>query len=384
MSAVGLGSTLLEETDETKLLHTLRSAREDGLGHAYTGQQVIDQLLQAFLYPNHLQSRPYAPPNVAPVLPSDQRNIVSSTRAPVLELVGASPCSGKTQLLYHLVGLVLLPGEHEGVSLGGKSSAVILFDLASSLSVLRLRDVMINHVQTCIRKTSEPASEETIATLVRSSLDHLHLFRPHTSRSLLATLSNLHSYIFNTTAHISANRQVGSIILHHIDAFLWQDRLEDAEDETNEGALPHKSTLLSRRFHDLVTHLRRLQTDFSCLIIATSSALSTITYSRVDGRMVPSLRSHLPNIWRGMVTVRLIVQRDEVRKFPLGVSAEEAAREAQQRREVVEKCGFSAMLDWGESEGWRGEVRNMVKGLKDGGEFAFMVTERGVEFEVGG
>lgn len=239
---------------------------------------------------------------------------------------------------------------------------------------------MMSYVQSSVGARSETTCMETIDPLVRSSLEHLHVFRPQSSLSLLATLSSLQSYILDTISHVSANRQVGSIILHDLDAFLWQDRLEDAEDETQDGKTPRNTTLLSSRFRDMVAHLRRLQADFCCLVAATSSALSTVTYTRIDGRMVPTLRSHLPNVWKSIVTVRLIVQRDSVRKYPLGVSAEEAAREAGQRREAVEQSGFSARLDWSQSDNWREETRNTIRALGEGWEFPFKVTASGVEF----
>lgn len=250
--------------------------------------------------------------------------------------------------------------------------------------MLRLQTIMTNHVQSSFGKLSEPAQVPTVTKLVRSSLEHLHIFRPQSSLSLLATMSSLESYILNTTSHFSANRQVSLIILHHIDAFLWQDRLEDAEDPTNEIKTCQKSSLLSVRFRELVAHLGQLQARFGCLIIATSSALSTMAYARSDGLVVPALRSHLPNAWKNFVTLRLLVQRDSVRKFPLGVSVEEAAREAHQRREVVERCIFSAQLDWSESDGWREETRNAVKALENHGElsFSFKVTASGVHFNI--
>ena len=241
---------------------------------------------------------------------------------------------------------------------------------------------MKSHVQSRIDASAELKPMETFNTLIQSSLDHLHVFRPHSSSALLATLSNLQSYVFDTASHYSANRCVGFIILHDLDSFLWQDRLEDAEDETSDGKPSQKITGLSRHFRDMVAHLRHLQADFSCLVIATSSALSAVTYTRINGLAVPSLRSHLPNVWRNFVTLRLIVQRDTIRKFPLGISAEEAAREAHQRREAVEKCMFSARMDWSESDNWREGTMSAIKALGDGGEFVFKVTTSGVSLSV--
>ncbi|KAL8714269.1 MAG: hypothetical protein Q9225_006619 [Loekoesia sp. 1 TL-2023] len=384
MSVDGLGSTLLREVKVEgldELLRTLRYTHEIKHGLLFTGQTIIDRLLEAFVHSDTTGPQHNIPPNAAPALSIDHGRI-RSHQVPVLELVGTSSCSGKTQLLYHLVALSLLPSEHDGVSLDGRSSAVILFDLGNNFSIIRLRNIMMNYVQSSVGARSEPTCMETIDRLVRSSLEHLYVFRPQSSLSLLATLSGLQSYIFDTVSHVSANRQVGSVILHDLDAFLWQDRLEDAEDQTHDGRTLQKTTLLSSRFRDMVAHLRRLQTDFSCLIMATSSALSTTTYTRIEGLMMPTLPSHLPNAWKSIVTVRLVVQRDSVRKFPLGVSAEEAAREAGQRREAVEKSVFLARLDWSQSDNWKEETRNTIKALGEGWQFPFKVTASGVEFKI--
>ncbi|KAL9025475.1 MAG: hypothetical protein Q9196_005711 [Gyalolechia fulgens] len=366
MSAGNLGSRLLQEVKVEGL---------DEQSRPFTGQQRLDRLLQAFVKSDAPSPRRYNSPTC-------QRNVDSSLQTPVLELVGTSPCSGKTQLLYHLIGLSLLPSEHDGVNLGGRSSAVILFDLGNNISALRLQSIMVNEVQSCVGKSSEPAHVQTVVNLVQSSLEHLHLFRPQSSLSLLATFSNLESCIFNTASHSSADRQVSLIVLHHVDAFLWQDRLEDAEDPTNESNISQKTSLPSRRFRDLVAQLGRLHARFGCVIIATSSALSTVAYVRTDGLVVPTLRPHLPNAWRSFVTLRLLIQRDSVRKFPLGVSVEEAARGAGQRRAAVEKCIFSARLDWSESDDWREGTRVAVKALDDGGGFSFKVTAQGVDFNI--
>lgn len=70
-------------------------------------------------------------------------------------------------------------------------------------------------------------------------------------------------------------------------------------------------------------------------------------------------------------------------KFGPGFSAEEAKGEGVQRWEAVEKSGFSGWINWWGSEGWREEVREGIKGLKDGGRFLFRVTGEGIIVDVG-
>lgn len=300
----------------------------------------------------------------------------------MLELVGTSPCSGKKQLLYYLITQLLLPLEHGNINLQGRGYAVVLLDVGNTFSLLRLKRVMMGYVYSCVGNASRPLSIEDINALVRASFEHLHVFRPQSLLSLLATLSHLQSYLFDTSSHVSANRALGAIVVNDADAFLWQARLEDAEDEISMSNSAQKPGLLTNRFRELVAQLRRLQSIFSCLVITTSSALSSLTYVRIDGLHVPILQSHMPSAWKAFVTARFVVQRETVRKFQYGMSVEEAAREAQQRQEAVEKSAFSARLDWSESEAWREDTRNAIKTMGVNTDVKFRVTSESVDCNI--
>lgn len=348
----------------------------------YIGQATIDRVLKAFVRPDPHHPQSTFTLATASVATSEQPRVGRSNQAPVLELVGASPCSGKKQLLYYLVTRLLLPLEHGNINLQGRGSAVVLLDLRNTFSLLRLKRVMMGYVYSCIGNASRPLSIEVINALVQASFEHLHVFRPQSLLSLLATLSNLQSYLFDTSSHVSANRALGAIVVNDADAFLWQARLEDAEDEISTSNTALKRGLLTNRFRELVAQLRRLQSIFSCLVIATSSALSSSTYVRIDGLHVPILQSHMPTAWKAFVTARFIVQRETVRKFQYGVSVEEAAREAQQRQEAVEKSAFSARIDWSESEAWREDTRNVIKTMGVNTDVNFKVTSESVDFNI--
>ena len=286
---------------------------------------------------------------------------------------------GKTQLLCHIISLQLLPSVHLDIGLQGKGSAVLLLDLDSRFSVLRLRDIMQGHVRSCFNHCESLNLD--IRSLVYDSFQHLHIFRPQSSASLLATLASLEGYLFSITSHFSANRPVGAIVLYNLNAFLWQDRLDEAEDPARDPSSPHQgSGVLSQRWKHIVASLRGLQCTFSCPIMTTSSALSSLVPTSSTGYPSPSLRPHLPGVWRSFVSTKLIVKRDSVRKFALGVSVEEAARKAEQRREAVEKSGFSACVDWAGSENWREEFRKAVRKLPGCGEVCFRVTADRVVF----
>lgn len=297
---------------------------------------------------------------------------------PVIEISDATACSGKTQLLYLLISLSLLPAEHKDVSINGKGNAVVLLDLSGRFSIIRLHHVMHNYISSICSTSALTLPEHEISSLISDSLTHLHIFRPQSSSSLLANLASLPTFLLSPPSrHLSANRRLGLLAINDLSAFLWQDRL-DADEETGLPASNHaekaNSTLLLERYRNLISLLRHFQCLFSCTIVATNWGLAPVT--SVAGH--PALRPHLPFLWNNFCKIKVVVERNRVSKFGPGLSAEEAKMEGVQRWEAVTKSGFSGWVNWWGSEGWRGEVREGVEGLKNQGRFSFQVTEDGI------
>lgn len=220
--------------------------------------------------------------------------------------------------------------------------------------------------------------DHEISSLVSDSFNHLHIFRPQSSSSLLATLTTLPAFLLSSPSnHFSFNRYLGLLAINDLSAFLWQDRL-DADEETGLPASNHaeraSNTLFLERYRNLISSLRYFQHLFSCTIVATNWGLAPVT--SVDGQL--ALRPHLPSLWNNFCTIKVVVERNRVSKFGPGLSAEEAKREGLQRWQAVEKSGFSGWINWWGHEGWKDEVREGVRGLKSGGAFSFKVTGDGV------
>lgn len=239
----------------------------------------------------------------------------------------------------------------------GKGHAVVLFDLSSKFSVLRLYNVMYDRVSSICSTNAFTLPHEEIPSLISDSLAHLHIFRPQESSTLQATLDSIPSYLLTQhSLHVSANRPLGLVAINDLSAFLWQDRL-DADEESDPSITTRKekanNSLLHQRYRSLVSSLRHIQKLFSCTIVATNWGLASTT-SVANHR---GLRPHLPSVWDNFCTVRLIVERDRVPRFGPGMSVEEAANERQQRWGAVEQSGFSGRINWWGSENWRDEVR---------------------------
>jgi len=366
--------------DTNENLQLLFSLRElEGSTNVSLGFAPLDKLLDVFRDPpltrqqQQLQHTQW----------STQHQVPSPAREkplPVVEITGAAACSGKTQLLYHLVSLALLPAEYNGLYKFGKGSAVVLFDLSSKFSILRLYDVMQTLVSFICSITSSKLGEQDMSALISDSLTHLHIFRPQSFSSVLATLATLPAYLLaQPSTHFSTNRPLGLLALNDLSSFLWQDR-QDADEEagipTNVHAEKANNSVLLQRYRTLVSILRDIQHRFSCTIVATNWGLSPAT-SKAGHR---ALRRNLPSVWNNFCTVNVVVERDRIRKFGPGMSIEEALKEGPHRWEAVAKSGFSAWVNWWGSEGWKEEVREGVKGLEMEGCFTFRVTEKGLEF----
>jgi len=299
-----------------------------------------------------------------------------------VELTGATPSSGKTQLLHHIIAATILPRAYNGTSLGGKEAAVALFDLSTNYSVLRLGTILEARISEAF--SAADSNLHVCGTLVHESLQNLHIFRPQSHESFLITIAALSAYFLSdTTSHYSANRPLGAIVIHNLSAFFWQDR-QDVEvqkdgalEEPDIPVLDRENSLFLSRYRSLVSALRDVQILFDCPIIATDWALATPVYNN-DGS---SLRPHLPGIWTTFRTVNVVLQRHSVKRFGPGMSVEEVLAEKEQRQEAVDRSGFFGWVSWWDSEGWKEEVRIAVRAWGKQGGLRYTISEQGVAFE---
>ena len=363
-----LQCTPRSEADTDQFLHSLRELNvhlEPPIGIS-----PLDRLLRHFQNPSPTRQQQHYQTHWS-IQQARPAPLPREKPPPVIEITDATACSGKTQLLYLLVSISLLPAEHKDVIIDGKGNAVVLIDLSGRFSVLRLHDVMHSYVSSICSASSSVLPEQEISSLVSDSFSHLHIFHPQSSSSLLATLASLPSFLLSSPSlHLSASRCLGLLAINDLSAFLWQDRL-DADEGTalpaSNRAEKANSTLFLERYRNLISSLRHMQYLFSCIVIATNWGLAPVT--SIAG--TPALRPHLPSLWSNFCTMKIVVEKDKVSKFGPGLSAEEAKMEAVQRWDAVKKSGFSGWVNWWGHERWREEVREGLKGER---RFSFKVA----------
>ncbi|KAK2813033.1 hypothetical protein FQN49_008333 [Arthroderma sp. PD_2] len=399
MATRALGKRLREEIENDDLDGILRDVKRrcatEFKGHVPTspvGVKVIDDMLRIF----------HRPPAPRPGVPD---------RHKVLEITGPRYGSGggKTSLLYYITAIGILPTAFNGVQLGGRDGAVVFLDSDNRFSAARLRDIAMNYVREKKRKKREEKEnagapprkrlreEETeLRRMVEGCLQHVHVFKPTSSDSLLATLKTIESYLLDPTKHHSAHKRLHSIILDSSTSFHRQDKRQAFIDSLPTevpkfiyAELPPLYQIVHSA-RGIVRCLRELQHRFACPVIytVTGKARGDLWKPKPSGFGMPiaslyarprimSFMHRLPHPWRSYSTVRLVVRRDRVRQFS-GASVREAMRQGRQRRSVVAQGRISAWIDpWGK-EDWPSWISPSIQKLDGGGRFTYFVHKLGV------
>ncbi len=266
---------------------------------------------------------------------------------------------------------------------------MVIFDAESRYHVPTLANIMKHYVRRCCREqiksvagvtTAEPAKslpETDIEEVVRNSLQHVHIFRPQSFESLLATLDSLLPYLFDSKAHPSAHRPLHSIILDSASSFLWQarDLEEDSRLQQAPGTGPSAGPA-SKPYGELVRRLRSLQSTLCCAVVATTWSLS-LAQSTGPGSP-PSLKTHLPPPWSSFPTLRLAVVRDAVPSFAPGMSIVKALGDRDARQKVVDEGKFTVSVNRVSSEEWDDRAMQAMGRRHAARSFGFSISSEGV------
>ncbi|RHZ49840.1 putative Rad51 family DNA repair protein [Aspergillus thermomutatus] len=344
---------------------------------------------------------------------------------PVIEISSASSAAGKSHLLYYLTAIAILPSTISGIRVDGRASAVVFIDADGRFDAERLRTVACGLIDRKLKAHSGTGSRETpegqihpplltteeLESIIVASLQHVHVFRPQSSSSLLSTLKSLQAYLLDISRHYSSHRPLHAILIDSATAFLWQDKLRDDVARTENIGRPvaeieHERNqkrifFLSDIYAELVLTLKNLQRHFGCIVAYTCNTLNSRSVtgyqshsqstqqpsgpfdlynpSNLTATSMPSFRCPLPAPWGTFATLRLVVRRDAVRPFPPMMTVRDAQRDAIMRQNVVLEGRFLGWVNEWEREEW---PRRIVDGLKErnGGVFSFHVGRGGVAF----
>ncbi|KAF2655136.1 hypothetical protein K491DRAFT_436952 [Lophiostoma macrostomum CBS 122681] len=311
-----------------------------------------------------------------------------STQPLVVELISPPAThhpsgSGKTSLIYLITALAILPATLSSIVLDGQKAAVVIVDPLSHFCVSRLAEIMAEHIKhrldlassTFISldtgqaldqdqgrggRTDTSTSKSDIKTTIKRALQHVHIFRPQSWDSTLATLSALPIYLFDKTAHSSMRRRVHSIVLEDVDAFYWNIRASSSSSSSSsstsytppEGVSSTSATSRTKTnptqeaSQTLTNILRTLSRTLSALVLTTSHSPSPFPSpssfsTHPSTSSLKSYRAPFPTIWPLSTPItRLAIRRVEVLAFAPGMSAEESEAERGARWEVISRARF--------------------------------------------
>lgn len=305
----------------------------------------------------------------------------------------------------------VLPPTFKGHKLDGRGGAVVLLDTDGRFDVQRLYYIIDGVVRHAVHGSSSSNTSDSnendalISTLICDTLQHIHIFRPQTSTSLLSTLKSLDTYLLHNPSKTSSSWHLHGIFLDSASAFYWTDRLRNEIARTTEIGRPateiqqgreqRTSFYMSVLYYDIAAELRRLQGVFDCGVVYTtwgitprSSSSSSSTalgggegYGNSIWQGPPTFKPHLPAPWNSSFPdLRLVVQRDHVRTYPVTSAFSEWERDAPIRQSVVVKGKFSAWVDTSNITAWAGgeAVLSALRKMPDNGGFPFWVREDGV------
>ncbi|KAK4897130.1 hypothetical protein LTR27_005023 [Elasticomyces elasticus] len=339
--AADLGKKLLEEIEEMGLDEVLAQLRlQDDHTKSHFGVGQLDYLLNA-----------------------DNKATKSAQR--IVELTSTYSGGGTTHLLYLLTALSVLPS-----NLGRKAACVVIIDTDGTFDVARLAQ----QLQLVLKDDTAP--EQDLEDIVLSSLKHVHIFRPQSLASTTATLETLPYYLLDKSRHYSIDRAVSFVAMDSASAFYWQAKAE----EENASIYASDQDLPSTRrppstYQQFTAALKASASALCCPLILTTHHLGPIPTNAHDSTQ--SLRPTLPAPLSNLPTLHLIVHRLPVRKFPAGISVEEARREAPNRQSAVDAGKFACALnEWNVDERLLRKLQREVKM-----SFGFRISNEGLTID---
>lgn len=234
---------------------------------------------------------------------------------PVVEISSTSSAAGKSQLLYYLTVIAVLPAMIDNIQIGGRNAAVVFIDTDGRFDADRLLAVARGIIQQRLKQ--QMVEQPDIETTLLTSLQHIHVFRPTSSASLLATIHSLESYLFDISRHISTKRSLHAILIDSATSFFWQDKLRDQIARIEEIGRPHAEIEHDRRlkqsfyiadmYAELVRALKKVQSVFGCAVVYTTTAWVGRAAS-VSGEELVAFRCSLPPPWGLFPTLRIVVR----------------------------------------------------------------------------
>lgn len=156
--------------------------------------------------------------------------------------------SGKSLLVYLLLVTCCIPLNRLSDRFGGWNKVAFVLDMDGSFDIHQLRLFLVERLAKFVPSVSLPQ-------VLAESLKRVHVFRPHSTEQLAATLVHLPRYHSN---HFP-DAVVGMIVIHSLEAFHWVDQFkaEQLKPSTHHG----RNTM----HHNILSELDKLRRSYGAV-----------------------------------------------------------------------------------------------------------------------
>lgn len=192
------------------------------------------------------------------------------------------PASGKTHIIYLAIMTCVLQPQYNGVQLNGWGQAAIVLDTDVAFDIRRLQDLLRVHVERRLLLADYASPTQTSRRIVNQAFSRLHIFQPHSSTQLAATILRVPRYHAETAS--LADCELGLLAVDSLSAFYWEDRFTT---EQLRGGQSHEART---PFRHVLSAIDTFRTQYPCPVLVTNWGLNPLNASTGSS---PFFKQHL-------------------------------------------------------------------------------------------
>jgi DNA-repair protein XRCC2 len=151
--------------------------------------------------------------------------------------------SGKSLLVYWLLVACCIPLNYLTDHLGGWSKVAFVLDMDGTFDIDQFRLFLVERLAKSVPSGS-------LHQVLGECLKRVHIFRPHSTDQLAATLVHLPRYHSNNFP----NAVMGMVVIHSLEAFHWVDQFKA---EQLKPSTPHTRKTMHQHIFTTLDNLRR-------------------------------------------------------------------------------------------------------------------------------
>jgi hypothetical protein len=249
----------------------------------------------------------------------------------------------------------------------------VYIDADGRFSARRLAQILERHIKSSSPEQATPTDEQ-VQTAITEALNHIYVFRPHSSSQLLSTVLGLSEFLLDGHRHQSIHRPLGLIVLDGATAFYWQDRFDSVAARLEAPHLRYDSEAPSTTAQ-IIAGFKTLQQRFECAVAFSTVYPSSPPQQPKSGAPAASGPNESAiSPWTNYAVLTMSLSRVAIPQFASPMDMDACLRDREKRLEAVKKGKFVASVV--------GKIKGRTEAVNTGGSLlAFRITTDGVEIE---